>query len=202
MKKQILPALALLTTVAAFSLPSHAAGFNYTYAQATYDDFSIDFGSPVPGFDGDGFTGAGSFALGKGFFINGSFSFWDLDKTSADIDNWQVGGGWHMSLKPNLDLVFSGAFGNVDQSGGAGTSVDTDFLAARAAVRYRINKKFEIGGGIGFVDFDEGDNETEFHFNGLWNFTDRISGFAEYRDNDVVESISIGARFYFKTKRR
>jgi Outer membrane protein beta-barrel domain len=201
MKKQILPALALLAT-ATFAMPGHAAGFNYTYAQATYDDFSIDFGIPgIPNFDGDGFTGAGSFDLGKGFFVNGSYSFWDLDSTPVDVDTWQAGGGWHMSLKPNLDLVFSGAFGKTKLSNG-GVSVDSDFLAARAAVRYRINKKFEIGGGIGFVDFDEADNETEFHFNGLWNFTDRISGFAEFRDNDVVESISIGARFYFKTKRK
>jgi len=198
MKKQILPALALLAT-AAFAIPSHAAEFNYTYAQVTYDDFTIDFMTPsVADFDGDGFTGAGSFDLGKGFFVNGSYSFWDLDNTPLDLDAWQVGGGWHMSLKPNLDLVFSGAIGSYKLSNG-GISADADFLAARAAVRYRINKKFEVGGGIGIVDFDETGNETELHFNGLYNFTDRISGFAEFRDNKLIESISIGARFYFKS---
>ena len=174
---------------------SYATDFNYNYAQVAYDDIDITSGGITVN-DADGFSFAGSFEVTPDIFVTASYSIWDLESV-IDFDTWKIGGGYHMSLQTETDLVIEALIGNSEVSS-AFASIDNDIWSVSVGVRHNLSEKLELGGKIAITDYENKDGtDTEVDINALYNFQQNIAGIVSLHIGDDVDVISLGARSYF-----
>ena len=186
--------IALLSLMSfAVTVPVKAADFSYNYGQVSYDDIDIDLG--VFSVGGDGFSFGGSFEINPNMFIEANYGTWDLD-FGVDATGYAFGVGYHMPLNQKTDMVFGLSFGNVELEGPGG-SVDSDSLSISAGVRHQLHNNIELDAEIAYVDPDEGDSDFAFSLGALYAFSKNISAGVELGFADDVDTLSIGARFYF-----
>ena len=163
MNKKIALALALATApLAAFADPH-----SYTYLEggvAALDQELPSPGSPGPGIEievddieADGFYVAGSAALGESFHVFGAYRAGDDDvgvsvqgveigSAGVDLSQYQVGVGWHNTLRERTDLVAEismlGTEIDVDDDGEG--SVDGEDFRLSVGVRHLIADPVEV----------------------------------------------------------
>lgn len=168
-----------LIAAALVSLPLTASAFDYTYVEGgffTHDDEHDD---------DSGFRIAGSAGLLKSAALFGEFQ-----DTGDDFNQLSVGGLFHASLLPMLDLTLGGSVERVD----AGRREDTGF-GLRGGVRWTVLPLLELDPEVRFVDvFDDG--ETSVRLGALFRVLPHldVQGAAQAGDDDRLE---IGARFSF-----
>lgn len=181
--------LALSTTL--LSANTYAADFNYNAIQVSYDDISLDFPG-VPSLDGDGFSFAGALEITPDVYIKGNIGMWDVD-FGIDIDQLEIGAGYHMPLNQKTDGVFEFSMGNLEIG-----SLDVDTWTLSAGARHQLDNKLELGGTIGLTDYDGDETEIFLSFNALYSLQKDVAGIFEFTTEDNITSLSFGARFYFK----
>ena len=98
------------------SKPSKS-GFDYNYAELSYDKHDFDVSRAPDNIDGDGFTLSGSFKVGADWHVYASYGTANVD-FGIDVDTWALGLGYSYSVKPNVDLY--GRVLYIDQSASSG----------------------------------------------------------------------------------
>lgn len=185
---------ALVVSLAMFvAAPAIADGPSYNFVQASYQSVNLDLGS---GFDvdGDGFGLAGSFEVGESVFIIASYATTGFD-FSVDLNQLQVGLGYHAGLTDNTDFFATLAYVDAEVEA-PGASVDDSGFGASIGVRSNVSELVELFGEISYVDFGDG-NETAVA-GGIWfNFTEIFAAGLSASAGDDVTSYGVGARVYF-----
>ena len=117
--RALLVAAVLLPALSSAQEASRPAksGFDYNYAELSYDKHDVDISRAPDNIDGDGFTLSGSFKLGDDWHVYGSYATANVD-FGINVDTWALGLGYSYALKPNVDLYGRALY--IDQSASLG----------------------------------------------------------------------------------
>lgn len=193
MKKTFI-ALSLLTT--AFTATSVAAQDSVRWDQlsAGYEQLKID--DTDLNLSGLRLSGTKEFA--KNFFVTGSYSALqdDIDGFGdVEFDEARFGVGFYNSLTSKIDVSF--AIGYIDQKATLdGLSDSADGYSATAALRYAVDKNFELGFVVERFDVDD-TTDTKFGAEVRLNVSTNVALALNYSRFDEANSFSAGATYYF-----
>lgn len=181
----------LIAALAALPLATSAAEMSYTYVDLSYVDTEIDDFDA----DGDGFLLRGSVRIHENFFVFAEHQNLDFDR-GIDSTAWQVGGGVRWPLSNTLDIVGRVGFvkGEIETRG---ADFDDDGFLLGVRLRGVVAPKFELEGGIDYVDLDESGDDTSFTIEGRYFFLEQLAGQLIVGINDDATTIGIGARYTF-----
>ena len=196
MKRQILFPVFLMASNCAI-----ADGFNYNFLQVNYG--TVDFA--LSSIDCDGFGLNGSFGVTENLDIVASYHTADYFEYVTDATEWRVGLGGHSSLSDHVDIVARVEYVNTDidhligqaPPGSVDNFADSGF-GLTVGARAKILSRFEVNGGVSYVDLSDQGNEFGFGAGMLFNWTKSISvgAFASWADDEF--SYTASARWYFK----
>ena len=196
MKKQVIAAAILL----AASFGAFAAEPSYTYAQAGVARNSLDLGSNASNLDFDGWNVSGSYEFAKDFHAFGGYQ-----KTSNDdfldmnLEESQLGLGWHPSLADNADgLVELSYIHQRVEASAFGVSAHDNIEGYRASVGFRAAFNDVIVGSLkaNYTDLDNGSEFSpsvglEARFNPMWS----LVGEAEVTRDITRYTVGVRASF-------
>lgn len=199
-KQTILASLAAL----GFAGPALATdGFSYTFIEAGWvnqelDDFDVDA-------DGPGIRA--SVELTPAFHLFGTYSDLDFDVgAGGDVsgESLSLGAGYAWSLNDKVDLVGNLAWlrqeVDVNLSGFGSGSAEDDGFGVSGYVRARPIEQLELTGGLSFVDFDEGGDDTFFTVGARFFFTKMFAIGADISLNSDTTTYMLGGRVNFGAK--
>ena len=174
------------------SKPSKS-GFDYNYAELSYDKHDFDISRAPDNIDGDGFTLSGSFKVADDWHVYASYGTANLD-FGIDVDTWALGLGYSYSVKPNVDLY--GRVLYIDQSASAGQfSAHDNGLGLQFRVRGRVNDKVEVEGGIQYLDVASSD--TSLQASVRYYFTRAFSAGVGVTFGGHQDGLGVNARYSF-----
>jgi hypothetical protein len=192
MQRRTLSVLAALA--AALPLATQADTMDYSFVDLSYVDTELDDANV----DGDGFALRGSIAFLDSFFGFAEYEDLGFD-LGIDVTQFKVGVGGHMPLNEKIDLV--GRFGIVkadfEAEGPFGRRIeaDEDGFTLGAHLRGQVMPRFELEGGLDYVDADSGD-DTSLMLEGRYFFMDTLSGGLHLSFGDA-DTIGVGVRLTF-----
>lgn len=171
-------------------------GFSYSFVELGYMNTEID----DLDVDGDGPGLRGSIEFTDMFHGFASYSDLDLD-FDVGTTQMEIGAGLNYTLSPNVDLIGTVSYLNleVDLPPGFG-SVDDSAIALGAGLRGRVGEQLELSGGLKYAEFDEGGNDTAFNVGGRYYFTKIFALGADIEFNEDGTSWILGGRFDFGNK--
>lgn len=180
--------LALLS----FSVAATAEGLDYSYVQGSYSQVELD----DVDVDGDGFGIGGSFAIADNFAVFGGYETGELD---FDIEStgFQIGGLFHTPLSDRVDLVSSLAYVWTELDAPGFSSVDDNGFGLGVGLRGMATPKVEWNGGVSYVDFNDGGDDTSFGAGVRYHFTEAFSAGLSGGWGDDSSSYGISGRMSF-----
>jgi len=173
----------------------NASDFGYSSVTVSYGQIEFDDSDA----DGNSLGINLSIEVGDSFFVFGSYGQAEIDDTfiTADIDAYNLGVGFHMPLSDKIDLVTSLSYEYADISVPGFGSADDSGYGLGLGLRFAATEKFEINGGVNYVDFSDGGDDTSLGAGVLYNFTNSFSFGVAGNWNDDSTAYSVGGRFYF-----
>jgi opacity protein-like surface antigen len=169
------------------------AEMNYNGVELSFID--VDLGDDLVNVDGDGFELFGSYAMSDRYFLFGEYADQGLG-AGLDGRSIEFGAGFNHELKSDIDFVASVSY--VDAKVRVGNlSVSDDGLALGAGVRAKVAQKFEVDGGIRYIDLDRSGSDTGFVLGGRFYFNDTFALSAGTDLNDNADTFRIGFRAEF-----
>lgn len=182
--------IVILLLLAATTETAKADGFNYDYLQITHDKIRLDLDDET--IRGDGPSISASINIASRFFLTASYNHWnlELDALSVDADIERLGLGYHVTFRPNTDLIFVLTAIKIklraDTASRQRSGISDTFW-----VRHRLNDKFEVGGRLGFTN-------NEYSIDAIYNFKKRWALILTLESNDEFDTTSLGLRYYFR----
>lgn len=180
-----------MLAVAILAAPAFAEQPDWNFVQLHYKSAEVD----VAGFevDGDGFGVSGSFEIAEQVHLFAGYQTFDFD-FGIDLDQLDVGVGWHPGMTDTTDLVFEFAYISAEASA-AGLSDDEDGYGVTLGLRSMLQQNFELAGGINYVDV--GDDDTSVDLQGWYKFTSAFAGGIGVEFGEDTTIWGIGVRWYF-----
>lgn len=168
-----------------------AADLDYSYLEAGYSKINPDGAG-----DADGWTVAGSAALGEQFHLFGSYTDVDYDNFDTHIRPWRLGVGWNRSISASSDLVVRANY--LDYSGRA---IDLHGWESEVGLRSALGTHFEtyIALGYGEIDGDGFSADGDFYgkLGAQYRFNPRWGIAANVTFADDANEYFIGPRISF-----
>ena len=189
MSRYIAVAAALL-----LAAPAMAEGPNYTYLQGGYQRVELD--DSFFDVDGDGFGVGGSFDFGNNVFAFAGYSMADFD-FGVDVDQLDIGAGYHMPIAERTDFVASIAYVRVEAEASGFGSVDDSGFGASIGVRSMVTDQLELSGSLNYVDLDDGGDDTSIGGAAWYDVSDVVAIGANLGFGDDTTTYGLGARIYF-----
>ena len=174
------------------SAAAAAEGLDYTYVQGSYSQVEFD----DIGVDGDGFGIAGSYAIGDRFAVIAGFESGDLD-FGVETTGYEIGGLFHAPLSDRVDLVTTLSYVSLEFDVPGFGSVDDDGFGVGVGLRGMASPKVELNGGISYVDFSDGGDDTTFGAGARYSFTDAVSVGLDGSWGDDASTYGISGRIAF-----
>lgn len=162
------------------------AGLSYTYAELRFVDVDAN--------GGDGLRVNGSYELENNWLIVGGVTALDFNN-NVDLTTVEVGGGYVWHYSKTFDLVSTLRFVQADIDTPGGGSDDNGF-AFSAGARGLLAPQFEIRGFVNHISLDNSDTYLELA--GDYFFTGRFSAGLSLEFAGDTDTITIGARWFFK----
>jgi hypothetical protein len=167
-------------------------GPQWTYGELNYT--RIDFDDLDA--DGDLLGVGGSIAVTDLFHLFASYDDGEIEAdgpvdADADYSQMRLGGGINYPVSETVDLVGQVSWVNLEIE-----DFDEDGLGLFGGVRAMLTPKFELNGGVSYVDIDDSD-DTALEVGGVYSFTDMFAVSARASFGDEVTFYGVGARLYF-----
>lgn len=178
----------------AFALPAAAQEIEYDYVEANLRYVEIDEGDFD--IDGDGFRLAGSIEIGSRWHAFTAYENLEYD-FDIGVDAFQIGGGYHYPIVPDLDLVAEISYLTVD-GGTTGFNFDDSGLGASIGVRTMFTPAIEIAGFIDYFDLDDISDNTMLRGEGWYEWTPSIAFGASLEFGKDEFAFGFGARWYYE----
>jgi len=178
--------IAIAQTTGEQTTGEQTVGLSYTYAELRFVD--VDTNS------GDGLRLYGSYELENNWLIVGGVTSLDFNN-NVDVTIVEVGGGYVWHYSESFDLLGTLRFvqADIDNPGGGD---DDNGLAFSAGVRGLLAPQFEIRGSVNHIRLD--DSDTYLEVAGDYYFTERVSAGLSVEFAGDTDTITIGARWFFK----
>ncbi len=185
----------LFTALLAFSA-SASAEFDYNYFGVGYERVNLDDGTFDV--DGDGFGVEGSFEVGESLFIFADYAMAEFEELgiTVDADTASVGVGWHTEISNTVDFVAGLSYEYIDVSA-LGIGIDDNGFGLGVGMRYQATDKVEVNGGIDYVDYSDGGDDTSFGLGFLYSLTDGFDLGLNGEWGDDESAYGITGRLYF-----
>jgi hypothetical protein len=174
-------------------LAASAADMSYSFVDVGYIETDIDGVSDKA----DGFALRGSVGFAQNWFVLAEYVAQSVSEFDVDIDTISVGFGGHYGINENLDVVGKLAYTEVDLSAPGGLDASDDGFFLEAGLRGRVADAVELEGGLRYVDFSDGGDDTGFYVAGRYHFNAMWAVGAEYRSADDASSWLAGVRVSF-----
>lgn len=216
---------ALATVFLPFTLPLVAAAqedLSYSYLEGDYVSLDIDGideqGDVIADIDdGNGFGVRSSLALGANFFVFADYSETNSDVTfnpgsgilpqDTDINRLNAGAGFRMPLMDRTDLVFRGAYtdidlGDFDLGGSSDPDVEdlnddsSDGWFADAGLRSQLFQSFEGMAAVRYTDIEETD-QFSLVGEGLFELNQNLGLSIGFEAGDELTTYYAGVRLSF-----
>ena len=186
----------LFTALLALSASATAQDFDYNYLSLGYQRVNLDDGTFDV--DGDGIGLNGSLEIGESYFIFAGYGMAEFEEQGieVDADTMSIGFGWHTSLSNNVDFVAGLSYEYIDVSA-LGLSVDDNGIGLGVGLRYAASDKIEINGGVDYVDYSDGGDDTTFGLGFLYGVSDNIDVGLSGEWGDDSSAYGVSGRFYF-----
>ena len=187
----------LFLALFAFSASASAQGFDYNYFSVGYQRVTLDDGALDV--DGDGFGIEGSFEVSESFFLTASYGMAEFEEQgiTVDVDTWDAGIGWHTAMNEQLDFVANLTYEYIDLSAANFGSADDNGLGLGIGLRYQASDAIELNGGIDYVDYSDGGDDTVFGLGLLWGVSDSVDIGVSGEWGDDSSAYGLSGRFYF-----
>lgn len=205
-KTLILAALLAATPFAAQA----ADGLSYTFVEGGYTHAEMDLGDGFGNPKADGGYLRGSYALTDATYVFGGYSRVSDSaseaglKVEADLDQYELGLGWHMPMTDRVDFTAEAAYVRVDLKAKASymgvSASDSDAMNAgrvTLGLRGTPSARTEAWAKAGAMDGSDMDSEFvgnlggQFKFNPTWGLVGDINWIG-----DVTQySVGVRARF-------
>ncbi len=171
-------------------------GFSYSFVELGYMNTEID----DLDVDGDGLGLRGSIEFTDRFHGFAGYSDLDLD-FDVSTTQMEVGVGMNWSLSPNVDVVGTVSYLNleIDLPAPFGSG-DDNAIALGGGLRGRVGEQLELRGGLTYAEFDESGNDTAFNVGARYYFTKIFALGADIGFNEDGTSWTLGGRFDFGNK--
>ena len=200
-----------------------AEGLSYTYVEVDYINLDIDevgdSGNLLGNFDnGGGWAGRGAFEFAPNWFVFGQYSVTDSDvnfiddqnqffRSDTDINRLDVGVGFHTPLNNRADMVFRGAYTDVDTDGfnfGASNNTaindlkedSSDGFFIDASLRSQLMDRLEGSIGLRYTDLEKID-DLSLIGNLLYEFSPNLGVNFGLEAGDNVSHWLVGLRYSF-----
>ena len=183
----LLAALFIQTTAAAqTSQQERPSDLSYSFAELRFVD--------VDASGGDGLRFAGSYELSGPWILVGALTALDYNN-NVDTTLLEIGGGYVWNHSEDFDVISTLRLvrAEVDTPGG---DADDSGFALSAGARGFLAPKIEIRGSVNHINLDNSD--TYLQLAGDYHFTDQISAGVSLDFAGDTDSISLGARWYFR----
>jgi opacity protein-like surface antigen len=184
--------LCLIAALLSLSVAAAAEGLDYSYVQGSYSQVEFD----DIDVDGDGFGIAGSFAIGDRFAVIAGYDVADYD-FGLDTTAYEIGGLFHAPLTDRGDFVGTLSYVSLEVDVPNFGSVDDDGFGVGAGLRGMASPKVELNGGISYVDFSDGGDDTTFGAGVRYHFTDAVSAGLDGSWGDDTSAYGISGRIAF-----
>ena len=186
----------LLTALLALSASATAQDFDYNYLTLGYQRVTLDDGSFDV--DGDGIGLNGSLELNENFTIFAGYGMAEFEEQGieVDADTLSIGIGWHTPLADNVDLVTGLSYEYIDISA-LGFGVDDNGIGLGVGLRFAASDRMEVSGGVDYVDYSDGGDDTTFGLGFLYGVTDNVDVGLSGEWGDDSSAYGISGRFYF-----
>lgn len=139
----------------------------------------------------DGFILEGSYQFNSPWFVGGYFRDGDDGFQGNDRDAYGMKLGRHLWLSDTVLADFSGRVGHVDFGG-----FDTSYWGVEGNLRTRIDR-FEIYGGLGWVDYNDAGDDTQYQFGTRFYINPQFAVGARYQDSEFGDGIRLEASYHF-----
>ena len=205
-KTLILAALLAATPFAAQA----ADGLSYTFVEGGYTHAEMDLGDGFGNPKADGGYLRGSYALTDATHVFGGYSRVSDSaseaglKVEADLDQYELGLGWHMPMTERIDFTAEAAYVRLDvktkASFGGVSASDSDAMNAgrvTLGLRGTPSARTEAWAKAGAMDGSDMDSEFvgnlggQFKFNPTWGLVGDINWIGD------VTQYSVGVRASF-----
>jgi hypothetical protein len=185
----------ILGSIAALSIAGPAMaedGFDYSYVELGYvkselDDFDVD---------GDGLGVRGSYEFTQNFHAFAAYSDQDFD-FDVGATTFEIGAGLAWPINPNMDVVGTLSYLQAEVDVPFFGSVEDDGFALGAGLRARAIERLELTGGLKYVSFDEGGDDTSLSAGGRYFFTKMFAAGVDVDFDDDGTTWMLAARMSF-----
>lgn len=185
--------LIALALVAMLPLTAQADdALSYTYVEGGYVN--------VDG-DADGFGVRGAFEFGdSGFYGLGGYSQVEIDDTTIDVDNYEIGVGYAHGISAKADLIGEVAYVNSQTDNVPalfGGDVEVDGYRASVGLRGSFSDNFEGLIKANYVDGDDLDSDFTGTLGAQYKFTPTwgVTGEVEFADGGETYLVGLRASF-------
>ncbi|HZD53227.1 MAG TPA: outer membrane beta-barrel protein [Woeseiaceae bacterium] len=169
-----------------------AEDFDYSFVQASYGQIDFD----DLDVDGDALGISGSFAINDSFHIFGGYETGDLD-FGIDVNTFEAGLGFNTPLTDTVDLVAGLSYITTEVEVSGFGSADDDGYGLDAGLRAMVSPVVELNGGISYVDFGDGGDDTAFGAGFRYYFSDAFSVGLSGSWGDDTSTYGVGGRYSF-----
>ncbi len=187
--------LMLVILFFSFSVSVSAQSANYDYIQGSYG--RMDFNSNGLDIDGDGFGLSASFGVAENFHLFGEYQTADLG-SGVDLNLLELGGGYHTTISPNLDVYANLGYVNFEVEAGGFGSVDEGGFSVGLGLRGMVSDAVELYGGLDYVDFDDGDGEVRSTAGFMLALTESVGVGGKAALWDDFNIYQLNVRLYFQ----
>jgi predicted porin len=183
MKKTII-ASAVLSVI---SFGAMAENPSFDNVEIGYTEFDFD------GADIDGFELKGSKLISDDFYIKGDIA--SLSESSLDWRLTKVGVGYKNDFSSSSSFFSEVSYARVDVDSDFGDA-DEDGYEVALGIRSMLSDKLEAKAAVEYTDID-GDDITSLVVGGAYNFTSKMSVYADYSYDSDLSAYGVGIRFNF-----
>lgn len=154
-------AIALALAAALPFAASAADGINYNYVEGGYAYTHTDAGNA------DGWGLKGSVAVHPNVHLFADYTKQDIKHTSADFDQWRIGGGYNTEIGKNTDVVANVAYEKID----AGHGIKAEGYSVEGGVRSMLGPNIEGYALLGYQDGHDFDGDAYGRLGAVAKFT-------------------------------
>lgn len=191
MQKVVLSSLLML----AVSSVHAAEGPRWDSVSLTHQTVDVE-GDKLKGFGFGGTKELAPNAFITGSYASASDSYYGI---KVEYNTLSAGFGYKKALSATTDFYGVISYEDVEFKASYLSSSDTgneSGYGLAAGLRSMLTDKFELYGGLKFVDIGE-ESETALSVGGLYNFTEKFSAGLGLTKTDDADTLAINAVYYF-----
>ncbi|NNF67571.1 MAG: hypothetical protein HKM98_08685, partial [Gammaproteobacteria bacterium] len=165
------------------------------FAEASYGFTAVDVAAPLDG-DGDGPQVFGSYNFYEGFSVFGGAGIMDFSKDNIELENLEVGFGWHTPLASNASAFVNVSYLSTMVNVGGAPDFDQDGYGIALGYRAENRSPWEFIASVDYVNV-----ESAVEFGGsmalVYDATRHLSLTGGFSFFDESTSGYIGVRYFF-----